>query len=283
MKKTFDFVIDAKDRIFIEVPYYEFNEKVNNDVFRKVFVIDLINMNREKVIYLLNNYCFFQEQFGHSLYFDLDNPFRRNNTLLFLYNDDLKDLINIIEYQIIDNYDYFFKDFITKEKLKNITDIDVLLKEDNIVVDDKIINTNGFNLIYGPNASGKSILLNKISNILDSRVFNCFNKKKDILEENTLFKFYYKLLTNKDAIEIYSTIDKIYYNLCIGLTYAELNDKILLLDDMGWLSLDKRNTINIVDSLNNFSYTNGLVVTTCNEGVKTLVKNRVYRPNIIEF
>lgn len=283
MKKTFNFIINSNDRNIIEVPYYEFNEVINNELFRKVFVIDLINMNREKVINLLNNFNFFQEQFGHNLYYDLNNRFRKNNTLLFLYNDDLREIINIIRNQMVNNYDYFLKDFITEGVFKNITNIDAILQENNMVVSDKIINTSGFNLLYGPNNSGKTILLNKISDTLDTRIFNCFNIKRENLEESELFKFYYKLLTNKDIVEIYSTIDIIYYNLCFGLTYAKLNNKILLLDDIGWLSIDKRNIINIIDNLNEFLYTNGIVVTACNETVKTLVKNRVYNPNIVEF
>lgn len=283
MKKIFNFIIDPNNRNIIEVPYYEFNEVINNDLFKKVFVIDLINMSEEKVIKLLNNLDGFQKQFGHNLYYDMSNKFRKNHTLLFLYNDDLREIINIIKNRIVNNYDYFLKDFITEGVFKNITNIDAILQEKEIVASDKIINTSGFNLLYGPNNSGKTILLNKISDTLDARIFNCFNIQKDILEENELFKFYYKLLTNKDIIEIYSTIDKIYYNLCLGLTYAKLNNKILLLDDIGWLSIDKINTINIIDNLNEFLYTNGLVVTSCNETVKTLIKNRVYNPNIVEF
>ena len=82
MKKTFNFIIDLNNRNIIEVPYYEFNEVINNDLFRKVFVIDLINMSEEKVIKLLNNLDAFQKQFGHNLYHDMSNKFRKNHTLL---------------------------------------------------------------------------------------------------------------------------------------------------------------------------------------------------------
>ena len=35
MVNSFDFIINDNDQIFIEVPYYEFTEKVNNEVFIK--------------------------------------------------------------------------------------------------------------------------------------------------------------------------------------------------------------------------------------------------------
>ena len=54
----------------------------------------------------------------------------------------------------------------------------------------------------------ETTFFNKISNTLDSRVFNCFGIKRDVLEENELFKFYYKLLTNKDNIEDYELIHR---------------------------------------------------------------------------
>lgn len=268
----------------MEVPYYEFNEKVNDDIFRRIFVVDLIKMGKDKAKLLFNNFDHFQMQVGNNVCYNENDKYRRNHKLIFLYNDDLKEIINSNKYNLIHDYNYFVKGFISCEDFKNIKDVNITLSSDNkVLVKDRFINTNGFNLFYGFNGSGKTLLLKEVSKSLSVPIFDVYNHRISEIESSEEFKFYYKLLTGKDNIVRYCGIDNVYYGLCASLAHAKLNDEVVLLDNICWGGIDINNKVNIIDNLNNFSYSNGVVVTACSDTVKKLVKNRVYNPTIINL
>lgn len=56
-----------------------------------------------------------------------------------------------------------------------------------------------------------------------------------------------------------------------------------MFDDIGLGLMDDFNKFNVIDALNEYSYSNGVFITSCKNDVKSLVKKRVYNPNIIDL
>lgn len=272
--------------IIMELPYYEYVDKINDVIFRKNIVLDLTKIDIESIEYFFNNFSEINNIIGGYYYYNQDDKFRGNHKLLMVYSNDIKSIVYKNSYNVLHDFNYFLKDFINEEEFKNLgNSYIILINNKNIVIDDKNINLSGFNLIYGSNGSGKTMLLKSISNKIKSPIFNLDNYRERIreIECSEIFIFYYKLLTGRDSIEINSNSDRIFYWLSIGLAYGKLENNVVLLDDMCWGGLDSRNKISIIDNLNNYSYFNGIVTTACQEDIKCLVKRRVYNPSVIDL
>lgn len=157
--------------------------------------------------------------------------------------------------------------------------------DNKIIIDNKNVNLYGFNLLYGTNGSGKTIMLKKISELINSPIFRMYNSidKRDNIDNIKVFDYYYTALTGRNEIINYSNIDAIYYWLSVALTYGNLNDNIVLLDDMCWGGMDSEEKENIIYNLSEFSNTCPIITTSCHGDIKTLVKKRVINPNIIEL
>lgn len=274
------------NHIVMKLPYYEYIDRINDVIFRKNVILDLTKINKECLEYFFNNFSKINNIIGSYYCYNPDCEFRGNHKLLMVYNDDIKSIVYKNSFNVLNDFYYFFKDFIDEEEFKRFGDSHIILNNNkNIVVDDKHINLFGFNLLYGCNGSGKTMLLKNISNNIKSPIFNLDNSIDRLfeIEYSEIFKYYYKLLTGKDIVEIKSYSDRIYYWLSIGLSYGKLENNVVLFDDMCWGGIDARNKINIIDNLNNYSYSNGVITTACQKEVKGLVKNRVYNPNIIDL
>lgn len=272
--------------VIMELPYYEYVDKINYVIFRKNIVLDLTKIDIEKLEYFFNNFSKINNIIGGYYCYNQYDKFRGNHTLLMLYNDDIKSVVYKNNYNVLYNFNFLLKDFINIEEFEKLGDSHIILNDNkNIIVDDKEINLSGFNLLYGCNGSGKTMLLKSISNTIKSPIFNLYNGIDRLyeIESSEIFKYYYKLLTNKDNVVINSYSDHIFYWLSIGFAYGKLENNIVLFDDMCWNGLDSRNKINIIDNLNNYSYSNGVVTTACQKDVKGLVKGRVYNSNIIDL
>lgn len=261
---------------------YEVEEKINGEIFRKNMVVDLRFLDQSKVLEILNNYKLVQMEIANS--FNWYNSVEKNDRLFYLYDENIKDII--LEYQssITKDTSIYPKEFIDESKFEKQGDKNIVINNgNNIMVGNININTSGFNLIYGPNGSGKTVLLRHISDFFDVPVFNYYSKDMIKLDNDKVFMDYYKKLTGKNDITNYTGIDDVYYGICNGLTYGVLTDNIVIFDDLGWGLMDDDNQKRIIDVLNEYSYNNGIVMTNCQEDVKKLVKNRVYNPNIIDL
>jgi len=261
---------------------YEVEEKINGEIFRKNIVVDLRYLDQNKVLDILNNYKLVQMEIVNN--YNWYNNAERNDRLLYLYDEDINDII--IEYQayITEDTTFYPKEFIDESKFKQLRDKNIIINNgNNIMVGNVNINTSGFNLIYGPNGSGKTVLLRHISDFFGVPVFNYYSKGMIKLDNDKVFMDYYKMLTGKSGITNYTGIDDVYYGICNGLTYGVLTDNIVIFDDLGWGLMDDDNQKRIIGVLNNYSYNNGIIMTNCQEDVKKLVKSRVYNPNIIDL
>ena len=261
---------------------YEVEEKINGEIFRKNIVVDLRYLDKNKILEILNNYKLVQMEIANN--FNWHNSVEKNDRLFYLYDENIKDII--LEYQstIIKDTSIYSKKFIDESKFEQLRDKNIVINNgNNIMVGNVNINTSGFNLIYGPNGSGKTVLLRHISDYFDVPVFNYYSKDMIKLDNDKVFMDYYKMLTGKSEITNYTGIDDVYYGICNGLTYGILTDNIVIFDDLGWGLMDDDNQKRIIDVLNNYSYNNGIIMTNCQEDVKKLVKSRVYNPHLIDF
>lgn len=261
---------------------YVFDEKINNEIFRKNIVVDLRNLDMKDVTYVLKNYEGVQLDIAD--FFNWFGSDRKNDRLLYLYNDKIKDIVSEYEYFISKNLKLYKKEFIDEDRFSQIEDKNVIVNNsNNIMINNVKVNMNGFNLIWGLNGSGKTVLLRQISEFLDVPIFNYYSKDIIKLDNSEIFMNYYKKLTGKDEITKYTGIDDVYYGICNGLTYGTLNENIVLFDDLGWGLIDDYNRVKIIDILNEYSYNNGIVMTSCKNDIKRLVKKKVFNPNIIDL
>lgn len=261
---------------------YVLEEKINSEIFRKNIVVDLRNLDTDTVNDILENYKNVQLDIAEFLnWFRYD---RKTDRLLYLYNDKIKDIVSKYEYSISRNFQLYKKEFIDEEKFNELNDKNIIISgANNIKVGNVMVNTEGFNLIWGLNGSGKTVLLRQISEFFDVPIFNYYSKDIIKLDNSEIFMNYYKKLTGKDEITKYAGIDDVYYGICSGLTYGTSTDNIVLFDDLGWGLIDDFNKVKIIDMLNEYSYNNGIVMTSCKNDIKKLVKKRVFNPNIIDL
>lgn len=278
MKKEYIKIRGLHDYLLV----YVLEEKINNEIFRKNIVVDLRNLDTDTVNDVLENYEGVQLDIAE--FFNLFRYDRKNDRLLYLYNDKIKDIVSKYEYSISRDFQLYKKEFIDEEKFNELNDKNIILSgSNNIKVGNVIVNMEGFNLIWGLNGSGKSVLIKQLSEYFDVPIFNYYSKDIIKLDNSEIFMDYYKKLTGKSKIVNYTGIDDIYYGICNGLTYGTSTGNVVLFDDLAWGSISDLNRFNIIDMLNNYSYNNGIVMTSCRNDVKRLVKNRVYNPNIIDL
>ena len=262
---------------YINIPYLEYNEKINGNLFRRNFVIDIRNFNQAELKSLFENYDDFQFYFFQDKFWNNADS-RFNMVIYFIYDENVKSSLDLKK--VTNNFEYAIKKFVTEKELETTCfNDDINLGSNDIIASCNGISiTNRFNLINGKNGSGKTVLLNDIANKLNAQVFNL---SSDSIECDFVYK---KLLKYFKINEDYLTgSQKNLYNLCKVLTFCARNEQPILLDDLQWNSLDSYNQIKLIDLLSDFSITNDVVVTSCKEDVKTLVKRRTYEPNIIDL
>lgn len=300
----FDYKLGNSVCVPISIPYFDI--VLDNNIFKRVAILDI----RPGVSYycILRNIFFdiskFQNLYFSKLFFDIKEDclkedkfdFHKNMELIILYDKD-KQCDFIDKGDTLYDFYYFFKRFYTLEELRQYVNLNEEMiinyektKKRNLIInlDDKDYTLfSSLNLIYGLNGSGKTFFLKEISEQLKVPIFNLsdytLELSKKINDEDNLRKYLY-WLSESYNLPKYSSYEKYIHRLSQVLEYSREQNIPLLLDDLSWNSLDSRNKINLIDTLYKYSLENNpIIFTGCNEDIKSLVKKRVYKPNIIDL
>lgn len=277
-----------------EVPYYIKDVMIDKEIFRKIFVIDIRDISEKQIKNIFDYFSFFQIMIFSKYYYqdfakDKFN-YRFNMEVIFLYNVDKH--YDIDKYSVLYDMNFVFKRFMTEDELKSYLENNYanarFNKFDVIRMQNKdYFYMRKFNYVHGSNGSGKTVLLNKLSNKLEVPIFSMDNfslSLMDYIEDKDYLRKYLYMLTGSYEFGNYSDYEKYINRLCQILEYSREQKNILLLDDIRWNSLDSRNKIQLIDTLFEHSVVSeGVVFTGCNSDQKRLVKTRVYRPNIIDL
>ena len=265
--------------------YYQKEIKVNDEITKKIYICDIRNMSDAQLKVLFDNFWQFKKNLLADDFFK--HLFYSNNMdLIFLYDKNRK--YNINRNQILYDMDYSFKYFMDEEELNyylsNYKDRNIDNAKRIINLSEQKIKLDSLNYINGNNGSGKTKILNEISSVLSVPVFNMTSKKDLIenIEDKDAFQKYLYQLTGYCEIDEYSRYYNYAYKLAKILEYSKNHQNIVLLDDLGWNSLDDRNKLNVLETLSLYSLDNeGVVLTGCNES--NLIRKRVYKANVIEL
>ncbi len=255
---------------------YGYEQRINDEVFKKFYILDLRKIKEEDLKAIFEEFSTLQDELAQDDYFSK----AAHNLYIYFLCDDKKKLEHFA-YEATRDIRYAFKQIINKEELSLIFDNNKNLKLDNtqesLNINNKNIIIDNFNLIYGRNGSGKTVLLNEIGASYGVTPANMM-----IIPER-------KEINLSDSIYLHSFIseeknkyDYFLYLMSI-IRYAKNNNTPILIDDMCWNVLDDINQIKLATILNEASFDNRVFVTAAREQVKSLIKATVYHPNIIEL
>ena len=96
--------------IIMELPYYEYVDRINDIIFRKNVILDLTKIDKESLEYFFNNFSKINNIIGGYYCYNPDCEFRGNHKLLMVYNDDIKSTVYKYSYSVLNDFYYFFKD-----------------------------------------------------------------------------------------------------------------------------------------------------------------------------
>lgn len=282
-KQTFNFkYINNDDDFILQIPFCEFIEKINGDDFKKHYIIDVRNLSKNDIMIIMNNFDNLQTQLLYDSYF-----LQKINIILYILHDK-KQTPELNFEQILNDYNFALKKFITEEELDDIikynrninlpnqTKIEVNYNNKHISIID------GFNLLYGPNDSGKTAHLKVFATLLECPIFNMKDKNLTLnIDKNN---YYFQELINRFNLDIkkeyLSNIEQYFYKLSQIITYCKVNNMPLLLDDLSWNSIDAKRKLELINALFEFSKENTTIVTACQDDVKKMIKRHIYKPNI---
>ena len=296
---TRDYDCDNNDsvltnRLVEDYEYFSKEIKINDEIIKKIFVVDIRTMKSELIDSLFSDFEEFQriilgKDFFNRSVLEEKNLFTYSYymDLVFLYDKNRK--YNIEKYKILYDIDFAMKHFMTEDELivflnrkyptKNLN------KEILVELKDKVIKLNHFNYINGNNGSGKTVLLKSISNEIKVPMFSMDNidlNLENYIASKEYIKKYLKQLTGSSEINQYSDYEKYVYRMAQILEFSREHNNMVLLDDLRWDALDSRNRLNLIDTLFDYSLNNeGVVITGCNQSGN--VKRRVYKSNIIKL
>lgn len=276
----------------IVIPYSEIDKKINDEVFRKYLIFDIRKLKNNELNSIFNNFDDFNYQILGDVFLKqiIDNEhfdYSKNMIALFVYSKKQKQNIDINK--VLYDMKYALKKFITEDELNE------LLSKNTIKLNPKtkiyysqlgFSLYNRFNLVHGLNGSGKTVLLNDFSNHFDVPIFDMSNLNLNLLEkvkDSSLIDNYFQRLT-KDRYEQRINMKDYLYRLSQVMAFSKENNNMILCDNLCWGQLDNVTQINVLDALFDYLCDNSstIVVTSCQDEVKRLVKNRIYEPNIIE-
>lgn len=247
------------------IPYREKTIKINENDFRKYFIIDIRNLNQDIIVEMFNNFDNFQHYLLADEFFKNSNKMYPVNLMLYYLIDEKRDY-EIDKKTIKDNFRYAIKDFISYEQFLQITrkpNLYVSQRQTIYIYISEQIEINNFNLIFGSNGRGKTNILKFIAKEEDLPLF-CL--QKDINSQ--------KILTS--ATERLNNLKQI-------MDYCSNQNCPLLLDDMEWNAFDERNRIKIIDQLYDYSHDRNVIFTSAQPSIKRLVNRRSHKPNIIDL
>lgn len=261
-----------------ESQYYTYIQKINEQKYRKFYIVDLRRLNHDVLNVLLDDFSYFLN-FQELL---LQNDFfsRKDLTLFLYFICDLELKKDYRIQKIIKDIRYGVKKFLTEEEL------DIIMKNQQsrkteelqrtILLPKQQIDLRNFNVLYGDNGSGKTTLLKDISNVLQIPYYSLL-ETINLPDTPNEYKNYLKIILEKTISEL-----SYFSNFIKVLNYIEEQKIPLLLDDLSWNSLSDINLINIIDILADISYDHLTIVTACQPKILELIRTRVYKPNIIE-
>lgn len=273
--------------------YFVKEIRIDDDLIKKIFIVDIRDMSDKKIDYIFNNFYEFQRVILSDDYFrysDLENKtftYSSNLYLIFLYDRSRK--YNINKHSVSYDMNFALKKFMNEEELNELLNKDYfrldLDKEKLVQLKDRVLKLKSFNYINGNNGTGKTMLLRDISNSIKVPMFSMNDIDLDldnyIFDKEYVRKYLYQLIGSYE-IDKYSNYQKYLYRLAQILEFSREHNNMLLLDDLRWNSLDSRNTLNVIDTLFDYSLNNeGIVITGCNQSKN--IRRRVYKSNIIEL
>lgn len=276
-----------------EIKYCEKDIVYGKDILKKLFIIDIRNMNYEDINYIFENFDEIQRVLLSDIFLDYHEIEVNNKLSTYPYNLELIFLMdknrnyNINSYKYIYNFDYALKSFMNEEEFnKYLTKQNTynnINKEVLLDLKGKLLKLNHFNYIVGDNGSGKTRLLNEISYYLKQPVYSLDNFNLDLMDKiknkGNINKFLYDLTDN---VDFYSGFNNYAYRLSQILQYSLENNNIVLLDDLRWNGLDNLNLVKVVNLLKDYSYENtSVVLTGCDKS--KWIKRKVYNANIINL
>lgn len=274
--------------------YYEKEIKLQNEIIKKIFIIDIRTISNKIIDYIFDNLEEIQCNILFDDFFKYDELIQKklfvysyNMELIFLYDNNRK--YNIDKQKVLQNMDYALKHFMTEKQLNEHLNKDYsnlnIKKETLVNLKGDLLKLKRFNYINGANGSGKTILLNDISKSINVPLFSMNNEKISIENSNLNqedIKKYFQTLTNLTEFNLYSDYQKYMYKISQIMAFSKEKNNMILLDDLKWNSLDSRNQLNLIDVLFDYSTQNTSVVIT-GYNKSSLIKKRVYNPNIIEL
>lgn len=249
----------------LTIPYQEITTKINENDFRKYFIIDIRNWNSDVIFKVFNDFVDFQSNLLADEFFSNSNKTYPVNLMLYFLIDESRNY-DIDEETIKNNFNYAFKDFINHEQFLQITrklDLYVPQRQTIYMYNGEQIEINNFNLVFGPNNRGKTNLLKFIAEESNSPLFCLYQDLNS-----------FKILTS--ATERLANLKQI-------MDYCYNQDSPLLLDDIWWNAFDERNKVKIINQLYDYSHDNDVVFTSAQQSIKSLVKSRSHKPNIIDL
>lgn len=278
-RKTMSYYVQSRER---SIPYYEYIQQINNQYFKKYFIVDLRGLDDELINNLLDNFDDFQEDS-----FIVDEFYSENRyinkcglSLYFLCDEKIK--FDWRTEKIKFNMQYAYKDFVTKKELDIILqrtiNRTIEAREDKIHYKNQDIHLDNFNLLYGGNDSGKTMLLKEIARQLNIEMYSMLDSSISFPQCLDEYRLYMQTILGNC-----STKEEYFERLIRIIGNARKNNLPILLDDIGGCGLDEVNRVKEMDILADASYDNLIVIASCKSEIESLVRARVYKPNIIEM
>lgn len=264
------------EKIIQDKKYDVYGQEINHQEFKKYFVVDLRKMSKESLDGLFEHFLDFQRELLATEFFKED---KKVLFLYFLCDDVLKK--DERTFEIRENTAYALKKFIEEEELqillKHITGQVSVNKETKIELQTQEIILKNFNLLYGGNGSGKTLLLKEIAKELEAPIYSMHNKNLNLSPSMDEYAIYLQLILRNSSLSLYCK------QLLKIIQYARIHNIPILMDDLGWNGLDSLNKVRVLDALAEASNEILTVVTASQSSIESLVRKRVYEPNIIKL
>lgn len=274
------------------IPYDKYTQTFNGHEKSYFYVINLADaITREKVLKTklltiseFENFVFstFAEDFYH-----LPVPLRLNLNLVFLLPDEFS--LTEDMYSIKNNFTYIRRLFIKASEFpKLIGENPSRERNFSVLLDSDEYELCNFNIVTD------SFFLKKIADALQSPVINVsypspeeFIANINKADSNTLAYYYQKLWSMFQEVGIpespflTSFTERRLLNLASVLS-NQTPETPLLLDYIGWGSLDDHRRLNIISTLGDFSEQSGSIILTCERNQDcNLMRKKLCKSNLI--
>lgn len=261
---------------YISMNTYFYTQKIEGKAFKKFYIVDLRRLTEEEAKSVLKEFATIQDELVKDDFF-----FKAAQNLYLYFLCDDKSKYKNIAAEAVKDIRYAFKLLINANDLSSILDNNVDIEhvnpEEQLNLNGEHLKIGNFNLIYGGNGSGKTMLLNKIGEHYNVTPHNMMR----IGDSSNV------TLKDKIYLDAFVSEEEYMYNYFLYLMsiirMAKNTDTPILLDDFGWNGLDDINQIKIATLLNEASFDNKTFITAPQTKIKSFVRSQIYNPNIIEL